>query len=134
MLPLGVANVIQEGRDLTVVTWGAMVEACVKASQDTGESIEVIDLRTIAPWDRKSVLRSVRKTRRCLIVHEDALTAGFGAEIAATVAREAFLNLDAPIERVAVPDVPLPYSLHLLKAVLPSPETIAAKMRDVLAF
>ncbi len=134
VLPLGVANVVQEGRDLTIVTWGAMVERCVLASQKTEASIEVIDLRTIAPWDREAVLASVRKTRRCLIVHEDTLTAGFGAEISATIAREGFLSLDAPIERLAVPDVPLPYSLHLLSAVLPSVDTITVKIEDVLAF
>ncbi|MGA8025961.1 MAG: transketolase C-terminal domain-containing protein, partial [Bryobacteraceae bacterium] len=134
ILPLGVANVVQEGRGLTVVTWGAMVERCLNASERTGASVEVIDLRTIVPWDRKAVVRSVQKTRRCLIVHEDALTAGFGAEIGASVAHDAFLSLDAPVERLAVPDVPLPYSLHLLKAVLPSADTIAAKMQEVLAF
>ncbi len=133
-LPLGVANVVEQGADLTVVTWGAMVERCVVASRKTGRSIEVIDLRTIVPWDRAAVLKSVRKTRRCLIVHEDALTAGFGAEISAVVAQEAFLSLDAPIGRIAVPDVPLPYSVHLLNAVLPGVETIAAKMEELLAF
>ncbi|MBV9296272.1 MAG: hypothetical protein JO145_11935 [Acidobacteriaceae bacterium] len=134
VLPLGVANLIQQGADLTVVTWGAMVERCVLASQKTEGSAEILDLRTIVPWDRDAVLASVRKTRRCLIVHEDTLTAGFGAEIGATVACDAFLSLDAPIERVAVPDVPLPYSLHLLDAVLPGVDSIAAKMEAVLAF
>ncbi len=133
-LPFGVAKAIQEGRDLTVVTWSAMVERCVLASGKTGASIEVIDLRTIVPWDRAAVLESVKKTRRCLIVHEDTLTAGFGAEISAVVAQEAFLSLDAPIERIGVPDIPLPYSLHLLNAVVPGVETIAAKMEELLAF
>ncbi len=134
VLPLGVANVVQEGTGLTIVTWGAMVERCVAAAQEVGPLVEIIDLRTIVPWDREAVIASVKKTRRCLIVHEDLLTAGFGAEIAAVLAREAFLSLDAPIERVAVPDVPLPYSLHLLDAVLPGVDTIAAKIEDVLAF
>jgi 2-oxoisovalerate dehydrogenase E1 component len=134
VLPLGVAKIVQEGTELTVVTWGAMVERCISASQRLNPQVEVIDLRTAAPWDRSTVLSSVKKTRRCLIVHEDTLTAGFGAEIAATVAREAFLDLDAPVDRVAVPNVPLPYSLHLLRAVLPDVDTIAAKMEELLAF
>jgi len=134
VLPFGIAKVIQEGSVLTVVTWGAMVERCVLAAKQTSAAVEVIDLRTIIPWDRETVLASVRKTRRCLIVHEDTLTAGFGAEIGATVAREAFLNLDAPIERIAVPDIPLPYSLHVLAAVLPGVEEIAARMKEILAF
>ncbi|MBV8552097.1 MAG: hypothetical protein JOY54_12415 [Acidobacteriaceae bacterium] len=134
VLPLGVANTVQSGTGLTVVTWGAMVERCVLAGEQCGKEVEIIDLRTIAPWDRECVLSSVRRTHRCLIVHEDSLTAGFGAEIAAVIAREAFLSLDAPIERLAVPDVPLPYSVALLKAVVPSVKAIAAKMQEILAF
>jgi 2-oxoisovalerate dehydrogenase E1 component len=94
----------------------------------------VLDLRTVAPWDQAAVLASVRKTRRCLIVHEDTLTAGFGAEVAAVVAEQAFLSLDAPISRLAVPDVPTPYNLRLMNAVLPSVEGIAAKMQELLEF
>jgi 2-oxoisovalerate dehydrogenase E1 component len=86
------------------------------------------------PWDREAVLESVRKTARCLIVHEDTWTAGFGAEIAATVAQEAFTWLDAPITRVAAPDCPVPYSPRLLTTVIPTVETIRAKMEEVLAF
>jgi 2-oxoisovalerate dehydrogenase E1 component len=134
MLPLGSARIVAGGDKLTVVTWGAMVERCRLASEQAQASIEIIDLRTIIPWDRNAVLSSVRKTGRCLIVHEDTFTAGFGAEIAAIVARECFLNLDAPVERLAVPDVPLPYSVPLLNAVLPGVEAIAAKMEEILAF
>ena len=133
MLPLGVAKIAQEGERLTVVTWAAMLERCLQASKRTQSPIEVIDLRTIVPWDRETVLNSVRKTGRCLIVHEDTLTAGFGAEIAATVARECFFDLDAPVERVAVPDVPLPYSVHLLDAVLPGVDAIAVRIEELLA-
>jgi len=133
MLPLGVAKIAQEGERLTVVTWAAMLERCLQASKRTQSPIEVIDLRTIVPWDRETVLNSVRKTGRCLIVHEDTLTAGFGAEIAATVARECFFDLDAPVERVAVPDVPLPYSVHLLHAVLPGVDAIAVRIEELLA-
>lgn len=91
VLPLGVAKIVQAGSQLTVVTWGAMVERCLRAAALAGSSVEIIDLRTIAPWDRGTVLESVRRTSRCLIVHEDTITAGFGAEIAAIVGREAFL-------------------------------------------
>jgi 2-oxoisovalerate dehydrogenase E1 component len=134
MLPLGKARVVLPGERLTVVTWGAMVERCERAAREVGESIEVLDLRTVAPWDRAGVLGSVRKTRRCLIVHEDTLTAGFGAEIAAVIAEEAFLSLDAPISRIAIPDVPTPYNLGLMNAVLPSVEDIGAKMQELFEF
>jgi 2-oxoisovalerate dehydrogenase E1 component len=133
LLPLGVANVIREGDKLSVITWGAMVERCTLAAEQTNGSVEVIDLRTIVPWDRDAVIASVNKTKRCLIVHEDSLTAGFGAEVAAVVSKECFFNLDAPIERLAVPDVPLPYNIRLLNALLPGAETIAAKIVELLA-
>jgi 2-oxoisovalerate dehydrogenase E1 component len=133
-LPLGVARIVQPGSALTVVTWGAMVERCVAAAANSGINAEIIDLRTIVPWDREAVLASVKKTRRCLVVHEDTHTAGFGAEVCAVVTREAFLSLDAPVDRLTVPDVPLPYSIPLLNAVVPSAETIAAKMAEIVAF
>ena len=134
VLPLGVAKTVQSGSDLTVVTWGAMVERCLLAAAKTGASVEIIDLRTIVPWDRRAVLASVERTSRCLIVHEDTMTAGFGAEIAATVSREAFLGLDAPVERMAVPDIPLPYNVGLMEAVLPSVEKIAERMDATIRF
>lgn len=134
VLPMGKARVVVAGNRLTLVTWGAMVERCEQAARELEESVEMLDLRTVAPWDRAAVLDSVRKTRRCLIVHEDTLTAGFGAEIAAVVAEEAFLSLDAPISRLAIPDVPTPYNLGLMNAVLPSVEEIAARMRELLDF
>jgi 2-oxoisovalerate dehydrogenase E1 component len=132
--PFGVAKTVQVGTNLTVVTWGAMVERCIAASELAEASVEVIDLRTIVPWDREAVLESVRKTHRCLVVHEDTMTAGFGSEIAAVVAKEAFLKLDAPVERMAVPDIPLPYNVHLLEAVLPSVSSIAEQMKATLDF
>jgi len=94
--------------------------------------VHLIDLRTIAPWDREAVLESVRRTGRCLVVHEDTSTAGFGAEIAAVLAREAFWHLDAPIERLAVDDVPMPYHPVLLDAVLPDAERIAERIGQLL--
>src|SRR5262249_12860167 len=100
VVPFGVARVVREGDELTIVTWGAMVERCEQAAAASGVHVEVLDLRTLSPWDKSAVLASVGKTRRCLIVHEDNVTAGFGAEIAAVLAKEAFFNLDAPIERL----------------------------------
>jgi 2-oxoisovalerate dehydrogenase E1 component len=134
VLPLGVAKTVQAGSDLTVVTWGAMVERCLLASAKTGRKVEVLDLRCIIPWDQEAVLESVKRTHRCLVVHEDTVTAGFGAEIAAVVARESFLNLDAPVERMAVPDIPLPYNVALMDAVLPTVESIAKQMEATMSF
>jgi 2-oxoisovalerate dehydrogenase E1 component len=133
VLPFGQARRIRAGDAATVVTWGAMVERCERAVVDSAVAAEVIDLRTVAPWDKAAVLASVRRTRRCLIVHEDGITAGFGAEIAATLASEAFFDLDAPIERVAMPDIPSPHSPALLGAVLPSVERIAAALSALVA-
>jgi 2-oxoisovalerate dehydrogenase E1 component len=132
VLPMGKAKVTIAGDALTVVTWGAMVERCELAAKQTGESVEVIDLRTISPWDRNAVLESVRRTRRCLIVHEDGITAGFGAEVAATVAQEAFFNLDAPVNRLAMPDVPVPHNFGLMDAVVPTVDAIAQRITEVL--
>ncbi|RMG67102.1 MAG: pyruvate dehydrogenase, partial [Calditrichaeota bacterium] len=133
-IPFGKAKRIREGNQLTVVSWGAMVERCDAAIEKSGIDAELIDLRTLAPWDRQAVLASVEKTRRCLIVHEDGLTAGFGAEIAATVVREGFFNLDAPVERLAVPDVPIPYNVQLMNAVVPTEQQIARAMEELVSF
>ena len=135
MLPFGRANVLREGTELTIVTWGALVHRCVEAVEQlsaSGASIELLDLRTVAPWDREAVLASVRKTGRCLVVHEDTITAGFGAEIAATLAKDAFWHLDAPVDRLAVEDVPMPYHSVLLEAVLPSVERIVERATALL--
>ena len=132
VLPLGKANVLKEGKDISVITWGAMVHRCIEAARDFGDEVELVDLRTVAPWDRACVVESVRKTGRCLIVHEDTLTAGFGAEIAATLASECFWFLDAPVERLTVEDVPMPYHADLLNAVLPDAERISARIAALL--
>ncbi len=134
VLPLGVARTVQAGEDITLVTWGAMVERCLQAAAACGASADILDLRTIAPWDREAVLASVRRTHRCVIVHEDTLSAGFGAEIAAVVSREAFLHLDAPVERLAVPDIPLPYNVTLMETILPTPDSISRQINATLAF
>jgi 2-oxoisovalerate dehydrogenase E1 component len=133
VLPLGKANRLREGTDLTLITWGAMVHRSVEAAERFAGRIDLLDLRTVMPWDREQVLASVGRTGRCLIVHEDTLTAGFGAEIAATVAKESFWVLDAPVDRLAVEDVPMPYHPVLLDAVLPSAERIAERIDALLA-
>ena len=132
VLPFGKSRTVVEGDRITVVSWGAMVHRCRDAANRFDGDVHLIDLRTIAPWDREAVLESVRRTGRCLIVHEDTSTAGFGAEIAAVLAREAFWFLDAPIERLAVDDVPMPYHPALLDAVLPDAERIAGRIDELL--
>jgi 2-oxoisovalerate dehydrogenase E1 component len=133
VVPFGKASILHEGTQISVITWGAMVERCESAITRARVSADLLDLRTLSPWDRETTLASVRKTRRCLIVHEDTITAGFGAEIAAVIAKDAFFDLDAPIERLAMPDVPSPHSPVLLDAVLPGVEAIAEAMADMVA-
>jgi 2-oxoisovalerate dehydrogenase E1 component len=132
VLPFGRAKTTREGDRITIVTWGAMVPRCEAAAE--GISADVIDLRTLQPWDRETVLDSVRRTRRCLIVHEDLRTGGFGAEIAAVVADEAFLDLDAPIARVTMPDIPSPHHPRLLESAVPSVERIRAEIDRLVGF
>ena len=131
VVPFGVARCIREGAEVTVVTWGAMVERCERAAAGSGVDAEILDLRTLSPWDKDAVLASVRKTHRCLIVHEDNLTAGFGAEIAARVAKDAFFSLDAPIERLGMPDIPSPHSPVLLEAAVPGVESITRAIQQI---
>ena len=133
VLPFGKARILQEGTDITVVSWSAMVHRCSEAAGSFGDRVELLDLRTISPWDRECVLASVRKTGRCLIVHEDNMTAGFGAEIAGVLAQEAFWHLDAPIRRLAPMDIPIPYHTVLLEAVVPDVESIRAEIEALLA-
>ncbi len=133
VLPFGRANVLREGTAITVVTWGAMVHRCADAAAHFGDRVELIDLRTVSPWDKAAVLSSVEKTGRCLVVHEDNLTAGFGAEIAATLASDAFWHLDAPVQRLAPADIPVAYHTDLLNAIVPTVERIAEHIERVLA-
>ncbi|MFQ5422173.1 MAG: transketolase C-terminal domain-containing protein, partial [Anaerolineae bacterium] len=113
---------------------GAMVERCELALKGVDASVELIDLRTIVPWDKAAVLASVRKTSKCLIVHEDIALGGFGAEIAATIASEVFLDLDGPVQRLAAPSVPAPFNTELMTAVVPTVEQIRLKVEGLLAF
>lgn len=133
-LPFGRARLAAQGNSLTIVSWGAMVDRCLSAVERAEAEADVVDLRTIRPWDRGAVLRSVGKTKRCLIVHEDGSTCGFGAEIAAVLIKEAFFDLDAPIERLAVPDVPIPHNVGLMNAILPDVSRIVSKIREIVEF
>ena len=134
VVPFGSATRVREGSKLTVVTWGAMVPRCEQAADALGGDIEVIDLRTLSPWDKETVTASVCRTHRCLIVHEDNITAGFGGEIAAYLTENIFFELDAPPRRLAMPDVPSPHNPLLLDAVVPNIERITTTMQDLLEF
>lgn len=134
VLPFGQARRVQEGASLTVVTWGAMVERCLEAAAGQAGAVEILDLRTITPWDQEGVLASVRKTSKLLVVHEDIAVAGFGAEIVATVAQAGFIYLDAPIRRLAAPSVPVPFNRRMMDEVVPTVEAIRREIGDLLAF
>ena len=125
IIPFGKGKKLQEGDQITIVTWGAMCERSEEAVNELGISADIIDLRSLVPWDKDLVLESIKKTNRCLIVHEDTQTAGFGAEIASVIVKEAFTYLDAPVERITMPDIPVPYNVDLMESVLPTAESIA---------
>ena len=138
-VPIGEAEVKREGSDITLITYGMMMHHSLKAAEtvqgEDSTSVEVIDLRTISPLDKKTILKSVEKTGKALVVYEDNLTGGFGAEVAAIIAEEAFEFLDGPVTRVASPDVPIsPYAGVLEEYVLPNPEKIAKAIRDLAAY
>jgi 2-oxoisovalerate dehydrogenase E1 component beta subunit len=137
-IPIGKANVLQEGTQLTVVSYGLYVHWALEAAKQLageGLSVEVIDLRSIRPMDKETILASVEKTRKLLIVHEDNKFGGIGAEISAMVAEEALFHLDAPIRRHCAPDVPaMGYALPLEEEYMSSPERIAQAMRELVAF
>src|SRR5438132_10744802 len=136
-VPIGKARVHREGDDVSVITWGAMVytadEAAEQAGRD-GVSVEIVDLRSVLPWDKAAVLESVRKTSKVLVLHEDTHTGGFGAEIVATIAEEAFEDLDAPVRRITAPDTPVPFSPPLEKAFIPQVDDVVANLRALLEY
>lgn len=131
LIPFGKANRLTQGQTLTVIAWGAMVERCSQAVDAFGGDVDLLDLRTLAPWDKEAVFASVRKTGRCLIVHEDNLTCGFGAEISAVVSEHLFPVLLAPVMRLAFPDLPCPHNRELFQGLLPNQETILEKMLEL---
>ncbi len=138
IVPLGKAIVRREGEDMTILTYGAMVHASLKAAQaleeDDDIEAEVVDLRSLTPLDREVILESVKHTNKVLIVHEDTLTGGIGAELAAILAEDLFEYLDGPITRVAAPDVPFPYAPPLEAAFLPDTAKILTAARKLAEY
>lgn len=131
-VPLGKARVFGPGKDLSIVTYGAMVYVALEAAETLekeGLSAEIIDLRTLLPLDEETILGSVQKTSRVILLHEDTLTGGIGGEIAARIAERAFQHLDAPVVRIAAPDTPVPYSPPLEEAFLPNAAKVLEKAR-----
>ena len=134
-IPLGVARIARTGRDLTIVSWSSTCHKVMLAAvtlEEEGLEAEVIDLRTLWPWDKSTVLDSVEKTGRLLVAHEAVQVGGFGAEVAATVADRAFSSLRAPVKRIGAPRVPIPYAPPLEDLLRVTPERIAAVAREVM--
>jgi 2-oxoisovalerate dehydrogenase E1 component beta subunit len=131
-VPIGKAKVVRQGRDLSIITYGAMVWTALEAAETLaaeGCSVEVVDLRTLLPLDRETVCASVRKTSKALLLHEDTRTGGMAGELAATITENVFEYLDGPIVRVTAPDTPVPYSPPLEEAFLPNAEKVVEKAR-----
>jgi pyruvate/2-oxoglutarate/acetoin dehydrogenase E1 component len=136
VVPLGKAEVKRAGTDVTIVTWSREVLFSLDAAEklaDDGIAAEVVDLRSLVPCDKETVLASVRKTHRALVVHEAIKRGGYGGEVAATIAEEAFDDLDAPPRRLAGLDTPIPYAQHLEKTVVPQVEDIVRATKELLA-
>jgi pyruvate dehydrogenase E1 component beta subunit len=135
LIPLGVADVKREGRDVTILAWSKMV-ATAQAAADTlaadDVSCEVVDLRTLRPLDEQAILDSVRRTNRCVVVEEGWPYAGVGAQLADLIEREAFDDLDAPVERLTGADVPMPYAKNLEHLAMPWPERVVEAVRRVM--
>jgi len=132
-IPIGKARVVTEGEELTIVSWGASVVQCMNAIEASGRSIELVDLRTIYPFDMDAVAASVKKTGRCVIVHEAPKTCGFGAEIAARIMEECFLHLEAPVQRVAGFDTIMPY-YKLELEYMPDADRVKKAIDEVMAY
>lgn len=136
-VPIGKARIVREGADMTIYTYGWMVEQSNVAADTLaaeGIAVEIVDLRTLLPLDRETILQSIARTSKALIVHEDTRTLGIGAEVAAILAEEAFDLLDGPIVRVTAPDTPVPFSPPLEQAFLPDPNKIVAAARRLAAY
>lgn len=136
-IPLGKANIVKQGNDASIITYGSTVHMALEAAEKLearGISIEIIDIRTLVPFDEETVLASVKKTNRVLITHEATLTGGFAGEIAARISEKAFEYLDAPIIRIAAFDAPTPFAPTLEKAMLPNTEKIIAGLEKLLSY
>jgi 2-oxoisovalerate dehydrogenase E1 component len=137
-IPFGKAKIVKPGKDLTVVTYGAVVpralQAAVKIEREKGISVELIDLRSLSPYDWEAIAESVRKTSRVIVAHEDMKSWGYGAEIAARIGEELFHDLDAPVRRVAAMDTFVAYQPILEDAILPQPDDLYRAMAELAAF
>ena len=136
-IPFGQASIVREGRDCTIVTWGALVQKSLEASrmmEEKGVSVEILDLRTLAPFDKQAIFTSLRKTNRILICHEEILTSGFAGEISACINEECFEALDAPIMRVAAKDCHVAYNPDLEEEILPQISDIEEALNRLMAY
>jgi pyruvate/2-oxoglutarate/acetoin dehydrogenase E1 component len=133
-VPIGEARVARQGDEMTVIAYGSAVHLALEAARELDQSIEVIDLRTLCPLDRETVLASARKTGKVLVAHEATRSCGVGAEVAALIAEEAFEDLDAPVGRLTAPDVPIPFSPPLERATLPQLDDFKEACRELLAY
>ncbi|MGH9656745.1 MAG: alpha-ketoacid dehydrogenase subunit beta, partial [Bryobacteraceae bacterium] len=137
-IPFGKAKIVKEGANLTIVTYGALVQksllAAARIEQSPGVSVEVIDLRSLSPYDWEAIAASVKKTSRVIVAHEDMLSWGYGAEIAARISSELFMHLDAPVGRVAALDTWIAYSPRLEEAILPQVGDLVQEAERLLAF
>ena len=134
LLPFGKARIVQKGTDLTIVTWGALVQKSIEASRNTNKSVEIVDLRTLNPLDIDTILSSIKKTNRVIVAHEDHLTSGFGAEIAAQIVDLGFEHLDAPVKRIASKDIHIAYSPILENEILVQTSWIEDGIEEILSY
>ncbi len=136
-VPLGKSRIQRDGSDISIITYGWMVHVALEAAErlaENGISIEVLDLRTLMPLDRESILRTAKKTSKIILLHEDTLTGGLGGELAGIIAEHAFDYLDGPLVRIAAPDTPVPFSEPLEKAFLPSTDEVVNKAQWLYRF
>jgi 2-oxoisovalerate dehydrogenase E1 component len=137
-IPFGKAKTVCEGKDITLITYGAVVPRALQAAQklhrESGLEAEIIDLRCLSPYDWEAIAESVRKTNRVIVAHEDMLSWGYGAEIAARIGDELFHDLDAPVRRVAAMDTFVAYQPLLEDVILPQPEDLYLAMKELTAF
>ncbi|MBC7644708.1 MAG: alpha-ketoacid dehydrogenase subunit beta, partial [Thermoleophilia bacterium] len=136
-VPFGKARIARAGADVTIVAWSAMVWTALDAAKELeaeGIDVEVLDMRTIVPLDFEAIAASVEKTSKVIVLYEDTKTGGFGAEIAARIAEECFEHLDAPVQRIATAEVPIPFSPVLEKVVLPQVSDVVAGVRKMSAY
>jgi 2-oxoisovalerate dehydrogenase E1 component len=137
LLPFGKARVVRKGTDISVITWGSLVQRSLEAARDLesdGISVEIIDIRTLNPLDTEAIFNSVKKTNKVLVAHEDNLTGGFGGEIASRIADECFMWLDGPVRRLAAKDCHIPFNWFLEEEILPQKKDVLKALRDLAAF